>query len=120
MKTEDYQKLFNQDTLDEMHANGERVKNFLNEKYEKEAKMERLEMRLKKWYNQPLIGYLIAFITLIFAFYQGFQNESLKKNISSLEKNAEFLKNEFDTLNKNHDFLEEKFLDFKNNIDLNK
>lgn len=120
MKTEDYQKFFNQVTLDEMHANGERVKNFLNEKYEKEAKMERLEMRLKKWYNQPLIGYLIAFITLIFAFYQGFQNESLKKNISSLEKNAEFLKNEFDTLNKNHDFLEKKFLDLKNNIDMKK
>ena len=67
----------------------------------------------KTWYNEPWIGYLIAFITLLFAVYQGFQNHSLEKDISSSKKNVENLKSQFDSLNIQFRSFEKKFSDLK-------
>lgn len=53
-----------------------------------------------KWYNQPWIGYLIAFITLLFAVYQGLQNKFLENQISLLKKSNDSLKVQL-LLNKN-------------------
>jgi hypothetical protein len=67
----------------------------------------------KTWYNEPWIGYLIAFITLLFAFYQGFQNRSLEKDISSSKKNVETLKTEIDSLNIQFHSFESQLSDLK-------
>tara|TARA_B110000881_G_C18127287_1_gene295079 strand:- start:90 stop:443 length:354 start_codon:yes stop_codon:yes gene_type:complete len=117
MNVEEYRRMFNQATLNEMHGKGERVQEFLNEKYKREAKMERLEMRMKKWYNQPLIGYLIAFITLLFAFYQGYQNKNLEKEVSSLITQVVSLDKRHDSLNIHYRFLEKKLSDLKTEIE---
>ena len=96
-----------------MHENGERVKNVMNEKYKRESKMERLEMRMKKWYNQPFIGYIIAIITLFFAVYQWKENQAFEKNIVSLENKVDSLNTKHDSLNIQYDSLEKKLSDLK-------
>ncbi len=73
-----------------------------------------------KWYNENWVGYIIAFITLIFAFYQGYQNHTLKDDISYLEKRVDSLKvlipvqdKKYDSLNIQYDSLEKKLSDLK-------
>jgi hypothetical protein len=89
---------------------------------------------LPKWYNANWVGYVIAFITLLFAVYQGFQNHFLEKDISSLKLSFDSLKpstdslrnevlydkKKLDSLNVQFDFLEEKFSDLKNKIEKKK
>jgi hypothetical protein len=85
------------------------------------------EKNKTKWYNEPWIGYLIAFITLLFAVYQGLQNESLKKDISSSKLSVDSLRNEvlshkkkLDSLNVEYALFEEKLSDLKSKIEKKK
>jgi hypothetical protein len=80
-----------------------------------------------KWYNEPWVGFFIAFITLLFAFYQGYQNKNLVKDISSLEKGVDSLKIEvlshkkkLDSVNVQYHLFEEKLSDLKENIEKRK
>ena len=80
-----------------------------------------------KWYNEPWIGYIIAFITLLFAFYQGYQNQSLEKDISSSKLSIDSLRNttlshkkKLDSLNVRYVLFESKLSEMKNNTDKKK
>jgi hypothetical protein len=80
-----------------------------------------------KWYNEPWFGYLIAFITFLFAVYQGFQNHSLEKDISSSKLSIDSLRNEvlshkkkLDSLNVRYVLFESKLSDLKNNTEKKK
>ncbi|WBX72872.1 hypothetical protein PG913_08135 [Tenacibaculum pacificus] len=89
-------------------------------------KIDKKEIKTK-WFNEPWIGYLIAFITLLFAFYQGFQNHSLEKDISSLKLSIDSLRNEalshkkkLDSLSVRYVLFESKLSDLKNNTEKKK
>jgi hypothetical protein len=82
---------------------------------------------VSKWYNEPWVGYLIALITLLFAFYQGFQNKTLEKDISSSKLSIDSLKilihshkKKLDFLNSRDVLFESKLSDLKNNTDKKK
>jgi hypothetical protein len=88
---------------------------------------EYLSKNETNWYNQPWIGFLIAFIALFFPFYQVYQNHTLKDDISYLEKRIDSLKGlilsqdkELDSLNIEVDSLEKKLYRLKYNIDKKK
>jgi hypothetical protein len=88
---------------------------------------EYIKSLLPKWYNSNWVGYVIAFITLTFAVYQGVQNHSLEKDISSSKLSIDSLSNEalshkkkLDSLNVQYYSLEENFSDLKNNIEKKK
>lgn len=49
-----------------------------------------------EWYNKNWIGYLIAFIVLLFTVYQHFDNRSLKREYDSLDKRYDSIKFQFD------------------------
>lgn len=90
-------------------------------------KNEFKKQNLKTWYNEPWVGYLIAFITLLFAVYQGFQNHSLEKDIFSSKLNIDSLRNEvlshkkkLDSLNVQYLLLKSQFSDLKNNTEKKK
>ena len=88
---------------------------------------EYLSKNETKWYNENWVGYLIAVITLLFAFYQGFQNHSLEKDISSSKLSIDSLRNEalshknkLDYLNVRYVLFESKLSDLKNNTEKKK
>lgn len=62
-----------------------------------------------KRYNQSWIGYLIAFITLLFLVYQSFETLNLENDIENI-------KNQVDSLNFNMISLKDKYDDLKNLI----
>jgi hypothetical protein len=86
------------------------------------------------WYNQPWLGYLIASITLVLAFYQSCVNYNLDEDVSLLENNFlnvnrkydslgnifYFHNKKLDSLNAQHDSLESKLFDLKTEIELKK
>lgn len=49
-----------------------------------------------EWYNKNWVGYLIAFILLLFTVYQHFDNRSLKQDFDSLSKKYDSLKHQSD------------------------
>ena len=80
-----------------------------------------------KPYNEPWIGYLIAFITLILAFYQWNESKNFEKGFSSLNKSLDslnievsFLKKKHDSLNIQYVFLESQLSDLKKEIEQKK
>ena len=80
-----------------------------------------------KWYNQSWVGYLIAFITLLFAFYQWYANKNIENNIYSLKNRADSLSIEvlslnkkLDSLNVQHVLFEKKLYNLKTQIETKK
>jgi hypothetical protein len=84
-----------------------RLGNFENE-FKKQNK--------KTWHNEPWVGYLIAFITLLFVFYQGYQNNNLGKDISSLEKSVDSINFVILSENRKHDSLNIQFRSFEKKL----
>lgn len=82
-------------------------------------KIDKKEIKTK-WYNEPWIGYLIAFITLIFAFYQWKENQVFEKNIITLENKVDSMSIKHNFLNIRYDSLEKEFSDLKIKIELKK
>ena len=97
MESEDYKKIFRQNTLNEVHENHKRVTEHLASQEIEKAKSRQLDMKFKAWYNQPLIGYLIALIVFVFTVYQHFENQALTNQVDSLKKERDSLNIEVQT-----------------------
>ena len=54
---------------------------------------ERASENIPEWYNKPFIGYLIAFIVLLFTVYQHFDNRYLNREVDLLNKKSDSLNN---------------------------
>jgi hypothetical protein len=73
-----------------------------------------------KLYNEPWIGYLIAFIALICALYQWKENQFFEKNIVTLGYKVDSLSIKHNSLSIRYDSLEKEFSVFKIKIELKK
>lgn len=82
-------------------------------------KIDKKEIKTK-WHNEPWIGYLIALITLIFAFYQWKENQVFEKNIVTLENKVDSLNIKHNSSNIRYDSLEKEFSDLKIKNELKK
>ncbi|MCF6349268.1 MAG: hypothetical protein L3J20_13400 [Flavobacteriaceae bacterium] len=72
-----------------------------------------LKPKEKKWYNENWIGYLIAFIVLLFSVYQMKENKSLTNRLIVVEKKLDSLNTKLDYLNVQYDSFEKKLSDLK-------
>jgi hypothetical protein len=85
------------------------------------------KLKSSKVYNEPWIGYLIAFIAILLAVYQGLQNGSLNKEITFLKLSVDSLRNEalsdknkLDSLDIQYVLFDKKLFDLRNNIEKKK
>lgn len=90
---------------------------YIDNENAKKSKLEKLELRLKKWYNQPVIGFIIAFVMLLFSFYQLNQNNDFQSKIHILNFKVDSLNTKLDLVNNQYDSLVKDVSDVKQNIE---
>ena len=85
MDSSDFNKIINDGILRSVQRSADDANEYLEKKSEEEYKIRKLDIRLKKWYNQPIIGFIIALLSLSFALYQGYKNEEIKQKFVDLK-----------------------------------
>ena len=85
MDSSDFNKIINDGILRSVQRSADDANEYLEKKSEEEYKIRKLDIRLKKWYDQPIIGFIIALLSLSFALYQGYKNEEIKQKFVDLK-----------------------------------
>lgn len=103
MNSSDFDKIINDSILRSIQRSADETNEYLEKKIEEEDKIKKLDIRLKKWYNQPIIGFIIALLSFSFALYQGYKNKEIKQKFVDLKSRIDSLENEIYQLNKKYE-----------------